>query len=203
MTDKYAVKTIFPTIQGEGCYSGTPAIFVRFAGCNLACPWCDTDFQNGISMRHSEIVHTVVQLSCKSACPITHVVLTGGEPAAQVRRELVADLQSRGFFVQMETNGTYAVGALALNWITCSPKIAEGGVLAIEYCHELKVVLGHGETPPDIALSYQHRFLSPKTNPTKQGIMAFDPKAVDWVLRYAVQYGWRVSMQMHKLWGID
>ena len=113
MSKTYKINEIFYSLQGEGFYTGTPSVFVRFSGCNLSCPFCDTDHNQGVMMTADEIAAAV------NAYPASHVVLTGGEPSLFVDDELTAALH--GHFIAMETNGTHPVAA-GVDWITMSPK---------------------------------------------------------------------------------
>lgn len=128
------VNEIFYSIQGEGRFTGTPAIFIRFAGCNLACDFCDTDHEPHEVLSEEDIMQRI------AAYPAAHVVLTGGEPTLQLTSSLLDKLHAAGKFVQIETNGTVALkdGLESLiDWITCSPKHKDVRIRRID---ELKVV---------------------------------------------------------------
>lgn len=112
------VNEIFYSLQGEGRFTGHPAVFIRLSGCNLACPFCDTSHHEGREMASEEIIAEIEQY------PARHVVLTGGEPGLQLTKEFVEELHRNGYFVQVETNGTVAIPQ-NIDWITCSPKAAE------------------------------------------------------------------------------
>lgn len=113
---KYNVLEIFDSIQGEGVMMGYPVTFVRFAGCNLRCPWCDTkeswDTSSGTEMSIEEIVEK---------CHQNLVVMTGGEPCMRNLDDLIAAMQEKEIFVAIETNGTLPTPERA-SWVTCSPK---------------------------------------------------------------------------------
>lgn len=109
------INEIFYSLQGEGCFTGTPAVFIRFSGCNLQCDFCDTAHQEGVWMSDQEIIEEVENY------PAAHVVFTGGEPGLQLTRELVLALKEKGKFIQIETNGTVVLPE-GIDWITCSPK---------------------------------------------------------------------------------
>jgi len=112
---------IFASVQGEGLRQGEPTIFVRLAGCNLRCGFCDTKkaWRAGREMSVEKIVAEVVRL--RRDCPTTWVALTGGEPLAQDVRPLVLRLRDGGFRVQIETNGTFPP-VHAADWHSVSPK---------------------------------------------------------------------------------
>ena len=97
----YRVNEIFYSLQGEGYYTGTPAVFLRLSGCNLHCPFCDTDHSASTPMEIDTLVNTLLSY------PSRHLVITGGEPSLQVDRLLIEVLHDAGFYVQIETNGTH------------------------------------------------------------------------------------------------
>ena len=111
----YRVNEIFYSLQGEGANTGTPAVFVRFAGCNLRCPFCDTEFDSYTEMTAAEIADEIGRF------PADFVVLTGGEPSLQVDDALVETLHARDLVIAVETNGTRPLPA-DIDWVTCSPK---------------------------------------------------------------------------------
>lgn len=109
------VNEIFYSLQGEGFFTGTPAVFLRLSGCNLKCPFCDTLHEDGQVMDEAEIFRKI------SDYPARHLVITGGEPALQIEASLVDSLHAAGWYVQVETNGTLPLPG-NIDWITCSPK---------------------------------------------------------------------------------
>ena len=116
---RYLVKELFgPTLQGEGAHAGRPCVFLRFAACNLSCPWCDTDFaaEGAVKLTAGEIVAKLVELDLHGA---RMVVVTGGEPTLQWDQELADALRAAGFRTHMETNGTH-VPAAPVDWLTVS-----------------------------------------------------------------------------------
>src|SRR5690242_6795113 len=134
----YSVKEIFLTLQGEGVHTGRPAVFCRFAGCNLwsgrekdragaACTFCDTDFVGidvpggGRFANAGALAATIADHWPSSVDGERFVVLTGGEPLLQVDEELVEALHARGFEIAVETNGTIAPPA-GIDWLCVSPK---------------------------------------------------------------------------------
>ncbi|MGN0234690.1 MAG: 7-carboxy-7-deazaguanine synthase QueE [Paludibacteraceae bacterium] len=185
----YRINEIFYSLQGEGYHTGTPAVFVRFSGCNLQCPFCDTDFADYTEMSAEEIVATVKALSDSSSQgegkPL--IVLTGGEPALQADGALIAALRGTGMPVCMETNGTRALPD-GIDWVTCSPK--EGTRLALTRADELKVVLTEG-TDPEQWLQHiraEHLFLQPCSCRNTE-------RVIDYILAHP---HWRLSLQTHK-----
>ena len=129
------VNEIFYSLQGEGAHTGTPAVFIRLSGCNLKCPFCDTDFKSYTEMSESEIVAEVNRLSgrCKN------VVITGGEPTI-VNTEILIDLlHANNYFVMMESNGTKQP-PYNLDWLTVSPKekyVGKAGKPKVHLCDEV------------------------------------------------------------------
>jgi len=165
--DRYLVKEIFKTVQGEGFWSGRPAVFIRFVGCNMwsgyekdrerdfnrnyaktgggeCALWCDTDFT-----KQGAVKYTAVEIAAqarKIGHKVDFCVLTGGEPFLHIDGFVVAALKRQGFTVAVETNGTCSTnifmhpGGLSPDWICCSPKVPEAHI-KLEVCHELKLVL--------------------------------------------------------------
>ncbi len=116
MDKQYRINEIFYSLQGEGRHTGRAAVFIRFSGCNLRCPFCDTDFSEHRLMTADQIIRRV---SKWKGCGF--VVLTGGEPTLQADEALVEKLHREGFYVAMETNGTRPVPK-NIDWVTISPK---------------------------------------------------------------------------------
>lgn len=114
----YRLVEIFESMQGEGRNTGRPCVFVRFAGCNLACPWCDTDVTARFTLTLDELVREICAFRAKS------VILTGGEPATVVGMpELVAALKAAGYWIGVETNGLVACDWFAfVDYVAASPK---------------------------------------------------------------------------------
>ena len=131
----YDLVEIFESLQGEGRNMGRPCVFVRFAGCNLACPWCDTDIAKRFSSSLDDLVAEIGQHKPKS------VVLTGGEPMlVKEMPELVAALKERGYWIAVETNGTdYADWLGFVDYVACSPKAEFPDRLALVRADEVRV----------------------------------------------------------------
>lgn len=126
------VNEIFYSLQGEGRFTGIPAVFLRLSGCNLKCPFCDTEHEDGVEMEPDEIIGEILKY------PSRHIVITGGEPSLQLDRDFVERLHQHGYFVQVETNGVKRLPD-NVDWITCSPKykpIIYDEVQEIKYVYE-------------------------------------------------------------------
>ena len=196
--ERYVVNEIFYSLQGEGVRAGTANLFLRFARCNLACKVethgfdCDTEFESGRRMTPAEILDELRTLSADCRW----VVLTGGEPALQVDRELVDALHGAGYRLAIETNGSVELPA-GIDWITVSPKVAEHAIRQ-RRAHEVKYVRGHGQGLPRTVVEADHYLLSPAFDGDE-----VDPRALAWCLRLVRENpAWRLSVQQHKLWKV-
>ena len=204
----FRVNEIFYSLQGEGHNTGRAAVFVRFAGCNLRCPFCDTDFSDYREMSADDIIREI------SAFPARFVVLTGGEPSLQVTAQFVDQLHEAGFEVAIETNGTRPVPE-NIDWVTVSPKEKthprppyEGGSNVSlggwqRQPDEIKVIFD-GVCNPDDFLPPRHNNDSPLLylQPCDVG----DPLKNNAIVEACVEYiklhpQWRLSLQTHKLVG--
>lgn len=185
------VNEIFYTLQGEGRNAGRAAVFVRFAGCNLKCPFCDTDFASYQEMTNEQIVAQTATF------PARFVVLTGGEPTLQVDNVLIDLLHEQGFEVAMETNGTHPFPT-NLDWTTVSPK----GKCMVERCNELKVVFESAASVDaawmNIAADYYY------VQPMDTGDSEKNRTIVQRCIAFVKQNPrWRLSLQIHKLAGFQ
>lgn len=182
------VNDIFYSIQGEGRNTGRAAVFVRFAGCNMKCPFCDTDFDRFEELSDDEILRRI------RSFPSRFVVLTGGEPSFQVDEELVALLHKHGYELAMETNGTHKI-VPGIDWITCSPK----GRTVIRQCDELKCVFTGADSVPDTSsISASLRYLQPCDVADPARNAAIVSECVEYIKSHPE---WRLSLQTHKLVG--
>jgi len=196
--ERYLVNEIFYSLQGEGVRAGTPNFFLRLAKCNLACKTethgfdCDTEFESGRSMTLAEILAEFRQLS--ERCD--WVVLTGGEPALQVDRELIDALHEAGYKLAIETNGSVELPA-GIDWITVSPKVAEHAIRQ-RRAQEVKYVRGYGQAIPKTVVEAEHHLISPAFEGTE-----VDPRTLDWCIRLCKENPpWRLSIQQHKAWKV-
>lgn len=132
----YSLVEIFESLQGEGRNTGRPCVFVRFAGCNLKCPWCDTNVSRRFSLSLADLVSEVKSFKARS------VVLTGGEPSlAEGMPELVAGLKKEGFWIAVETNGTSSPDWFQfVDYVACSPKAEYADLVRLERADEVRIV---------------------------------------------------------------
>lgn len=207
----YTIKEMFYSLQGEGINAGRPAVFIRFAGCNLwsgresdrstaPCPFCDTDFvgtdgPGGGTFTAPELARCARSLwpDARKARPFA--VCTGGEPLLQLDEALVQALHRAGFEIALETNGTLPAPS-GIDWICVSPKGRTE--LVLTRGQELKLVFPQPEADPRdfLRLDFEHFCLQPMAGPN----LAEN-------IRRAVAYclenpPWRLSLQLHNWLGI-
>jgi len=207
----YAVKECFLTLQGEGIQSGSRAVFLRFAGCNLwsgreqdrataQCTFCDTDFvgtdgEGGGKFASADALAAHVKTLWGEGAERRLVVITGGEPMLQLDPPLVKALHARGFRVSVETNGTLPA-VEGLDWICVSPKA--GTEVVQRSGNELKLVWPQeGMDPAELERwSFDHFLVQPMDCAERQ-------KAVDAAIRLAMERPkWRLTLQAHKVVGL-
>ena len=219
----YSVKELYYTLQGEGANTGRPAVFLRFAGCNLwtgreadrataTCTFCDTDFVGTdgpgggrfeTAAQLAQAVSATWRSSPPDSCAVPEtvsearkfVVCTGGEPLLQLDEPLIAALHDAGFEVAIETNGTLAAPP-GIDWICVSPKA--GADLVQQSGDELKLVFPQAglEPAPLETLAFRHFFLQPMDGPERH-------RNTERAVRYCLTHPrWRLSLQTHKLLGL-
>jgi 7-carboxy-7-deazaguanine synthase (Cx14CxxC type) len=207
----YAVKEIFLTLQGEGGQAGRPAVFCRFAGCNLwsgreqdraaaVCTFCDTDFvgmdgPGGGRFATPQDLARAVEAAWTGGANDRLVVLTGGEPLLQVDEALIEALHARGFSLALETNGTLPVPR-GVDWVCVSPK-ADAPVVQTRG-QELKLVYPQAGVDPARFenLAFERFLLQPMDGPDRE---ANTRAAIAYCLAHP---RWRLSVQTHKYLGI-
>jgi 7-carboxy-7-deazaguanine synthase len=206
----YTVKELFYTLQGEGLHAGRPAVFCRFAGCNLwtgreqdrataVCTFCDTDFvgvgPDGGKFATAEELAAAVAARWPAVGGRPFVVCTGGEPLLQLDEQAVAALHARGFAVAVETNGTQPVPP-GIDWVCVSPKA--DAPLVVTGGDELKLVFPQERAMPErfAELAFRHFYLQPMDGPN---VAANSEAAVAYCLAHPQ---WHLSVQTHKALGI-
>lgn len=192
------INEIFYSLQGEGHHAGYPSVFIRFAGCNLQCPFCDTNHEEGIFMSDDDIIHAV------NLYTASWIVLTGGEPAMHIDADFIRMLKrATGKKVAIETNGTIPIPD-EIDWVTVSPKVgisgSDGDDVALEgRADELKVVDVGQELEPYFSM----KCLKPET------LMYLQPCYVDdqrqreanrlrTLRRVLSDPRWTLSVQLHR-----
>ncbi|MEO8388450.1 7-carboxy-7-deazaguanine synthase [Polaromonas sp.] len=208
----YQVKEIFYTLQGEGANAGRPAVFCRFAGCNLwtgreqdrstaVCQFCDTDFVGtngtlGGKFANADALANQIEAQWPAGDSAHRfVVMTGGEPLLQVDAALIAALHARGFQIAVETNGTIAAPE-GIDWVCVSPKA--GAPWVQRAGQELKVVWPQPsfDLAELEAADFTHRYLQPMDNPQRR-------QNTETCIQLCMERpAWRLSLQTHKITGI-
>ena len=189
----YELVEIFESLQGERRNMGRPCVFVRFAGCNLKCPWCDTDVTKRFSASLDELLAELGQYKAKS------VILTGGEPTMQKEMpELVAALKKAGYWIGVETNGTNDADWLGfVDYVACSPK--RGASVRLVEADEVRVV-AEDEATADFCRKVRRQIAA-----TDYYVSPCDHDGqIDFATAKSVLSqlaGWSLSVQLHKILG--
>ena len=208
----YSVKEIYLTLQGEGFHTGKHAVFCRFSGCNLwtglekdrgkaVCTFCDTDFVgtdglNGAKYSSAELLAEKIDELWIKDIKKKLVVFTGGEPLLQLNKKLIDLLHSKNFKIAVETNGTI-IPPENIDWICVSPK--KGSRFKLNYGNELKLVYPQKDLSPESFenCDFDHFFLQPMDGKNLQ-------KNILQSVSYCIENPlWRLSLQTHKIMGID
>lgn len=188
------INEIFYSIQGEGAHSGNAAIFVRFAGCNLRCSFCDTEHQSYQELTEEEICAEIAKY------PTPLVVITGGEPTLQLTYSLVDKIHNLGKIVAIETNGTREVPT-NVDWVTVSPKESYVGTIGkpiIKTANEVKIVLDGKTlyTDPTFGITAAHYFVQPCDTGDKERNREIIEHCVNLVKQNPK---WKLSLQTQKI----
>ena len=196
MVKMYKVNEIFYSLQGEGRWMGRPAVFVRMSGCNLKCPFCDTDFRGYKEMSADDILSRCLE----EGGECRFIVLTGGEPSLQVDEQLVSTLHQAGYYLSMETNGTHTIPE-GIDWITCSPKVdfTEGGELVVRKVDELKLIFDGEHEVSDHGIACAFRYLQPCDVGNDSRNYLILSECIKYIKAHPE---WQLSVQMHKIVGI-
>ena len=191
----YHINEIFVSLQGEGHWTGTPMVFLRFAGCNLRCPFCDTAHTSpSTPMTLDELVKAILETGS-----VRKICITGGEPGLQVDEALVEALHAAGFTIHIETNGTRPLPP-GIDWITLSPKsdfVPDANVV-LPRADELKLVFtGANDPGPWLEFPADHHFLQPCYDAAAG--TSNSAETVAYILSHP---SWRLSLQTHRLLGL-
>jgi 7-carboxy-7-deazaguanine synthase len=221
----YKINEVFESIQGEGAYTGLPAIFVRLQGCPVGCSWCDTkhtwtldenllrssaqimaekgESDNWFKASSTELLDLFAQQGYRAK----HVILTGGEPCMYDLNPLSSHLLKAGYSVQIETSGTFEILTHADTWVTVSPKVdMQGGyevlTSALQRANEIKhpVAMAKHIAQLDLLLKKLEGELKPLIylQPISQ-----QKRATELAVRTCIERNWRLSLQTHKFIGIE
>jgi organic radical activating enzyme len=190
------VKEIFYSLQGEGGRQGVASIFIRLSGCNLNCDFCDTDFEGGESMSLGNILSIIIKLPCR------WIVWTGGEPTLQLTDKCLMFFKTGGFRQAIESNG-YSQLSKLLDYTVVSPKGQADYALEINpKVDEIRLPVRENDSIPPIESlpEAQYYFLSPIFTENREETKANINYCVEQVKLHPE---WRLSLQIHKLIGID
>ena len=187
------INEIFYSLQGEGFYTGTAAVFIRFSGCNLKCPFCDTSHEQGGELTEEDNCQEITGYPCR------HVVLTGGEPMLQLTERLITMLHNAGKFIQVETNGTIPIEShLPIDWVTCSPKFdfCSRGKLRLQRIDELKVVYQGQDMSVYEGIDAKEYYLQPCDTKDASGNSRIVAGSIDYIKGHPQ---WHLSLQTQKI----
>jgi len=209
--ENLAIQEIFPTLQGEGPYVGQPSVFIRLGGCNLACDFCDTEFDSYKNLSLQKILSEVEKLSKNSDGKIIRklIVITGGEPLRQPIERLCEELVKRNFLIQIETNGTLFRQLPAEVKIICSPKISNDKYHTIRpdllsRINAFKFIISKTDKNySQIAEVGQEKLAIPVyVQPMDEHDEAKNQANLELAKKLCDEYGYFLSLQTHKILGI-
>lgn len=197
------INEIFYSLQGEGAHTGVPSVFVRFSGCNLKCPFCDTLHEEGTEMSDDDIIEEI------NYYPAEWIILTGGEPALHIDRKFIRRLKAgTGKKIAIETNGTVKMPA-GIDWVTVSPKSGicgddRLGDVVVEKADEIKVV----DLDQDLAPYFSLPCRGPRTRMYLQPCYVSDAAEREINMRRTIRRvmadpRWTLSAQMHRFLNIQ
>ncbi|MCE3232075.1 MAG: Organic radical activating enzyme [Rickettsiaceae bacterium] len=202
------VQNIFATFQGEGPYTGWPAVFIRLGGCNLACSFCDTEFESFEAMSVDKIISKINELSFKSKEKL--IVITGGEPFRQPIELLCDELIKNNYKIQIETNGTLFRSLNEEVDIICSPKNTGTGYHMIredllKRVNAFKFIISaHNDLYKNVGNVGQKQYNTPVyVQPMDERDEEKNRKNTDLVIKLATENGYRISLQTHKILGVE
>lgn len=204
MQTEYQIVEIFESLQGEGFNTGMPAVFIRFGKCNLACPWCDTDYLRFQTMTLQQIANRVTTYSAKN------IIITGGEPTIQPHlRKLLTYFKQQGYFLAIETNGLKEIPP-EIDYIATSPKRLyqeKYWQRCIRYADEVRIVNDDNDIISfcqKIAakIEAKHYYLSPCEQAGKMNLLE-TIRTIGLLNQHNTTIKWQLSLQTHKLIGIE
>lgn len=217
----YPINEVFPTIQGEGRWTGTPSLFIRFQGCPVGCPWCDTKHTWAVEDQHRVAIGDLLlkdkaaptwasltmrdlQTLMGSAEPVKHAVITGGEPCLHDLDQLTTAIVQAGWTPQVETSGTQPIRVHRSTWVTVSPKIGMPGGLevreaSIARANEIKFPVGRIE---DIIRLQERVLPHATTDLVWLQPISMSEKATKLCIDQALCHGYNVSIQTHRYAGV-
>lgn len=191
------VKEIFYSLQGEGGRQGEASVFIRLAGCNLKCDFCDTDFEQGKDMNLGDIIDRIRPFPCR------WIIWTGGEPTLQLNDEILRFFRQEGYLQAIESNGTKLLSEF-LDYRVVSPKgkNTDYARLINPEVEELRLPVQAGDTIPEIDTlpDAKHYFLSPVFSLNNEETGRNIAFCTDYIKQHT---RWRLSLQIHKLIGIE
>ncbi len=222
---KYPINEIFQTLQGEGCFTGTPSVFIRLQSCPVGCGWCDTKYawykkanrEVDIKKISTKIeksdtwanasAEQIVAVIYQKGYTAHHVVITGGEPCIYDLMPLITFLEQRGYDCQIETSGTHEIRCSAKTWVTVSPKVnMHGGMKvlhqALQRSDEVKHPVAR-QCDIDVLITLLETIYDKKPR-----IISLQPvnnrkEAMRICMESCITRNWRLSIQIHKYLNID
>lgn len=224
MANNYPVNEVFETLQGEGCFTGIPSVFVRLQGCPVGCSWCDTKHtwhqsaesetrfskvltKNTDSDLWANVSAQTLLHHCSTHYSARHVVITGGEPCLFDLTSLCEVFEQEGYTVQIETSGTHKVLATSSAWVTVSPKIGMKGGMSvlpssIARANEIKHPVGTEKDIERLKELINNCSIQPNVEICLQPISQ-KPRATELAIQTCIKENWRLSIQTHKYLGIE
>lgn len=187
------VNEIFYSLQGEGVFTGVASIFIRLAGCNLKCRFCDTKHESYKVLTEKEVLAQIENY------PSKHIVFTGGEPSLQLTADICRFFHDRGYTIQVETNGTKKLPYDSVDWVTCSPKTDYCACAEIkqEHINEIKVVFD-GVIDVEKYLGIEASYYS--LQPCDVGDVAKNKEITEKCVEYILKHPkWHLSLQTQKI----